>query len=67
MAANVHLVAAAPALLAILKECRDAARELDDEHANWRTLDATYVDSIISGIWRVADAIIAKAEGRTDD
>lgn len=63
---SAHLISSAPTLLAILKEVRDAAKELDDENANWRTLDATYVDSIISGIWRVSDLVIAKAEGRSD-
>jgi hypothetical protein len=67
--ANVPLIAAAPELLAALKFIRDDLLTLDGGDVGngvdgWRHLDATLVDQLISGSFRVAYAAIAKAEAR---
>jgi hypothetical protein len=53
--------ASAPDLLASLRSIRDALAELD---AGWRGMDATRVDELIAGRLHIAEAAIAKAEGR---
>ncbi len=63
MLADASLIAVAPEMLSILKEVRDAAKELDASEFGWRQMDATYVDQILSGIWRVTDRLVSKAEG----
>lgn len=62
-AANVSLIESAPALLALVKRLHEVFEQLDGD---WRELDATYVDELISsdGL-RACEQAIAKAEGRT--
>lgn len=64
-AANLHLIAAAPEMLAALKRVREVFEQLSD--GDWRELDATYVDQLIEsdGLFG-CDRAIAKAEGRSE-
>ena len=66
--ANARLIAAAPGLLAALKVIKDDLLTLDSGDfghgvKGWRDMDATSVDQLISGSFRVAFDAIAKAEG----
>lgn len=66
--ADARLIAAAPELLAIAKWVRDNMEPLgkdpSDGVSGWRHMDATEVDSIVSGVLHFCDEAIAKAEGR---
>jgi hypothetical protein len=69
--ANAFLIAAAPEMLSALRAIRDDLRELDSGDVGngvdgWRHMDATLVDQLISGSFRVAFDAIAKAEGRSE-
>jgi len=67
--ADALLIAAAPELLSALRAIRDDLRELDSGDVGngvdgWRHMDATLVDQLISGSFRVAFDAINEAEGR---
>ena len=68
---DLRLIAAAPELLAIAKWVRDNMEPLgkdpSDGVGGWRHMDATEVDSIVSGVLHFCDEAIATAEGRADD
>ena len=69
--ADAELIAAAPELLAALKVIRDDLLALDSGDVGngidgWRHMDATLVDQLISGSFRVACDAIAEAEGRAE-
>jgi len=66
---DLRLMAAAPELLSALRAIRDDLLELDSGDVGngvdgWRHMDATLVDQLISGSFRVAFDAIAAAEGR---
>lgn len=62
-AANLHLITAAPEMLATLKRLREVFEQLGD--GDWRRIDATYVDQLIESDGLLGcDKVIAKAEGK---
>jgi len=64
-AANLHLITAAPEMLATLKRLREVFEQLSD--GDWRHMDATYVDQLIESDGLLGcDKVIAKAEGSSE-
>lgn len=57
-------------LMALAKWVRDKMEPLGQDPSEgiggWRHMDATEVDSIVSGVLHFCDEAIAKAKGRTD-
>lgn len=66
--ADVRLMAAAPRMLAVLRQAQADLELLDEsgDEVGWRNMDATEVDQLIGHLLYTVDKCINRAEGRTD-
>jgi hypothetical protein len=65
---TARLVAAAPSMLAVLRQAQADLELLDEsgDEVGWRNMDATEVDQLIGHLLYTVDKCINRAEGRTD-